>query len=108
MRKGEIYLVDLTGKGHQQRGFGPVIICSKKIGNLVSVVPMTSNLDAMRYGATCKIDKSDLNKLEMASVALVFQLRSINFRDFVSKVGELDVEDLKLIDDKIKEFLILK
>ena len=108
MKKGEIYLINLVGSGNQQIGLRPVVVYSKVVGNLVIIVPMTSNLDALRYNATCKVKKSLVNNLGVDSVALIFQLRAINVSNFGRKIGKLNKEDLDFINRELREFLDLK
>jgi mRNA-degrading endonuclease toxin of MazEF toxin-antitoxin module len=107
MNKGEIYLFNLFGRGNEQRGIRPVIIYSEIVGNVICVIPLTSSRNSLKRKFVVKIDKTDFNGLSEDSIALIFQIKSLDSRDFGKKIGKLNKEDLGLIDNKVKEFLKL-
>lgn len=108
MKKGEIYLVELFGQGHEQKGLRPVVIYSDKNANVVLVVPLTANRSALKYSFTYIVNSSKANGLSEDSIALIFQLRIIDYRKIKNKIGELEEAHLNDIDKKIKEMLKLK
>ncbi len=62
------------------------------IGSLptVLVVPLTSTQGAMRFDGTLLVQPDGQNGLTTASVALVFQLRAVDKRDCVQRLGLSD------------------
>jgi mRNA interferase MazF len=105
MKIGEIYLIKLSEiKGHEQSGFRPGIIVSKEIAGMIGVVPLTTKLNALRYHLSINIKKSLQNKLDSDSVALIFQLRSMDKRRIKTKLGEIEKNYLLEINKNIKEF----
>ncbi|MEN7981905.1 MAG: type II toxin-antitoxin system PemK/MazF family toxin [Nanoarchaeota archaeon] len=106
--KGDIYLVDLFGQGHEQQGCRPVIIYSEKNSNIVSIIPLTTNKSALKYHFTYNVKSSKENKLNEDSIALVFQLRIIDYRKIKNKLGNLEEIHLNEIDKQIKDMLKIK
>ena len=87
MKKGDIFLVDLSsGFGHEQRGFRPAILVSSFIAGMVVVIPLTTKFESLRFPYTLSIIASSVNSLEQNSVALVFQIKSIDKNFFFSPV----------------------
>lgn len=108
MKKGDIYLVDLSsGVGHEQHGFRPAILVSESIAGMVVVLPLTTNLEALRFPYTLSIIESSVNNLEQNSVALIFQIKSIDKNRLRKKIGILPSSDLKKIDSQMKKMLRL-
>lgn len=106
MKKGDIYFVNLSsGFGHEQYGFRPAVLISPSIAGLVVVVPLTKNLEALRFPYTLSIIDSSLNNLEQNSAALIFQIKSIDKNRLLKKIGVLSPSDLKKIDLQMKKML---
>lgn len=81
---------------------GLVIVDTKT--NMVLTIPLTSNIQALRFPDTIEIKKSKENKLEKDSIALVFQIQSLDKKRFVNKIGVLEDSYMSQID-KILERL---
>jgi mRNA interferase MazF len=101
MQRGDIVRVDLPAPkgapGHEQIGERPAIVvqASETIPNLstIVVVPLTGNADAIRFPGTFRLTANSENGLDTDSVALTFQVRSIDKRRVVRSIGRLsDVE----------------
>ncbi len=108
MKKGEIWLVDFPSTdGHEQSGTRPVIIISETEANIALVIPLTSNLQALRFPHTLEIKPSKLNGLSAISVGLAFQLRAIDKRRLKMMIGEIEEVHLKRIDALLKRLLEL-
>jgi mRNA interferase MazF len=69
----------------------------------VLIVPFTSTLAAARFAGTLVVQPDSQNGLRMPSVALVFQLRALDKRDCLQRLGFLDAQTfdqiLALLDD---------
>jgi len=104
--KGEIWLANLpqwTGK--EQLGKRPVLLMSKNVTNLIVAIPLTSNIKTEKYPYTLKIKPSDKNCLTKDSIALIFQIRAIDNKRLIHKIGTLEDSYLKEINQKLKELL---
>jgi mRNA interferase MazF len=80
--------------GHAQAGERPALIVQDDpwIASLptVLIVPFTSVLGATRFDGTLLVQPDAANGLTMPSVALVFQVRALDKRDFLHRLGALD------------------
>ncbi|MDD4148303.1 MAG: type II toxin-antitoxin system PemK/MazF family toxin [Candidatus Cloacimonetes bacterium] len=105
MKNGEIWLVDLSdAKGHEQRGERPAIIVGGANG-LVIAVPLTSNPTTARFSHTLPISPDAHNGLDVESVALVFQLTSLDRERFVHRIGTLDGQQRVAIMALIRDLM---
>lgn len=88
MEKGEIWLVEFpVSDGHEQGGTRPVILVADTNTNIAVVIPLTSNLQALRFPHTFSIEPDRANGLSAESVALIFQIRAIDKRRLMKKMG---------------------
>ena len=108
MKKGELWLVELpSSDGQEQEGLRPAIIFADTGIGIVTVIPLTSNLQALRYQYTYQIEKSKANGLGVDSIALIFQLRAIDSRRLKRKIGEIEGRHLNKINEIIIKYLNL-
>lgn len=108
MKKGEIWLVELPSSGGQeQEGLRPAIIFADTEIGIVTVIPLTSNLQALRFQHTYTIEKSKTNGLGTDSIALIFQLRAIDSKRLKKKIGELENRHVKKVNELIIKYLNL-
>lgn len=78
MNKGDVCIIKLiAGTGHEQFGERPAILVSDTKTGLVIVIPLTSNLNALKFPYVLTIFPDNQNKLNQKSVALLFQVRAI-------------------------------
>jgi mRNA interferase MazF len=99
MKRGEVWRVRIPpAPGHAQSGERPAIVVQedKFIASLptVPVVPFTSKLQAARFDGTLRIQPDNQNGLTLPSVALVFQLRAVDKRHCIQRIGVLDAVTL--------------
>ena len=81
MSQGDIVWVELPGgEGRAQAGRRPAVILQDGTLNLptVAVVPLSSQLAALRFPATVLLEPDAANGLRASSVALVFQVRAVD------------------------------
>lgn len=95
MKKGEIWRVLLpAAPGHTQSGERPAIILQELVFNnslpTTLIVPLTSKLAAVRFSGTLVIQPDPHNGLTAPSVALVFQMRTLDRRNCLKHLGLLD------------------
>jgi mRNA interferase MazF len=106
--RGDILLVTLPESDQrEEKGTRPAIAvqAGEEQSPLLMVIPVTSSLNALRFAYTVEIQPSELNGLTLPSVAMVFQLRSIDRRRIVRKIGQLEPDILASIDEKIWQLL---
>ena len=94
MNVGDVYWVEFPPRGgHAQAGRRPAIIlqsASRAAGlPTVLLVPLTTQLDALRFPGTVLVEADSQNGLRRASVALVFQLTAVDRRFVASRAGEV-------------------
>lgn len=115
MQRGEIVWVNfapaLNQPSHVQAWRRPAIICtnSSHYAQLatVSVVPGTSNLRALRFPGTFRVDPSGTNGLSDPTVFLACQIQTVDKRTVGSTVGICDPPDLAALDEALKSALAL-
>lgn len=113
MQRGDIVLVDLPQvagtSGHEQIGKRPALVvhndATRNNLSVIMIVPMTSNLAAQNFAHTISIQPSQKNGLNMPSVLLVFQLRAIDKRRIVRKIGMIETSILEQVSSELKSLL---
>jgi mRNA interferase MazF len=106
MKKGEIRLVEIPGLGgRSQNGMRPALVIADKNLPVVVVVPLTSNLQALRFSHTIRLSATNKNGLSADSVALIFQLLAVDRRFFRELLGCLDEQAIKKIDRALLDLL---
>ena len=107
MKRGEIWLVDLTdAKGHEQRGERPALIIGSANG-LIVVVPFTTTISTIRFSHTFSVTPAPHNGLDRESVALVFQIVALDRDRFIHRIGNLEEQQLQAIAALVKDLLNL-
>ncbi|MBD2490066.1 type II toxin-antitoxin system PemK/MazF family toxin [Aulosira sp. FACHB-615] len=91
----------------EEQGNRPAIAVQTDIAvsPMLMIVPVTSSLGASRFPFTVRIEPSVLNGLTLLSVAMVFQMRAIDPKRIIRKIGELEPEYLVQIDGEIWRML---
>jgi mRNA interferase MazF len=90
--RGDILLVSLPESDRrEEKGTRPAIAvqADEEQSPLLMVIPVTSSMGALRFAFTLEIQPSKLNGLTLPSVAMIFQLRAIDPRRIVKKIGRL-------------------
>lgn len=101
-RRGDMYYADLgQGIGSEQKGIRPVIIIQNDVGNkhspTVIIAAVTSKAHAKAKLPThCCIDAG--NGLELPSIVLLEQIRTIDKRRLSGYIGKLDEKHIRGID----------
>lgn len=72
---------------------------------MLMVAPVTSNLGALRFAFSARVEPSSENGLTVTSVVMVFQMRAIDKARIVRRVGRLSQEDITRIDAEIWRML---
>ncbi len=109
MQEGDVYFVEIPSSGgHEQAGLRPAIIVQaaglEKLPTVL-IVPLTSKLKAADFPFTFLIEPDQNNNLDVASVALVFQLRAIDKRRLENKIGKLGRKKFELLKQMLKDIM---
>lgn len=99
IRFGDIYLAELVGTGHQQRGVRAVIIAQNDMGNrfspTVEIIPLTARIHKARHLPTHVLLKADaINGLKQDSLVLAEQTSTIDKSSLIHRIGALSHEAL--------------
>ena len=87
MEPGEIWVVDIPATdGKEQRGQRPVVLVARLEAEMTMIIPCTSKLGARRFKHILELEPDFENGLEKISIALLFQMRSIDQKRFVKKI----------------------
>jgi len=104
---GDVWIVSLKDTiGHEMLGERPAIVVAIHVETeLVTVIPLTSNLEASRFPYTLKIKKTYSNGLRTDSIALIFQIRSLSYKRFIKRIGYIDALSMKRMKALLKDYL---
>ena len=99
---GDIYLANLVGAGHEQRGVRAVIIAQNNMGNkhapTVEIIPLSARVNKARHLPTHVFIKADkVNGLRVDSLALAEQTNTIDKSKLIHKIGSLSYDALVAI-----------
>ncbi len=78
MARGDVLLVSLPASdGREQNGRRPAVAVQTDVAGepMLMVAPITSNLKALRFKFSVKVEPSTENGLDLPSVVMVFQMR---------------------------------
>lgn len=101
-KRGDVWLVDLgqPRDGHEQAGRRPAIVFQTDDLSLLStvvIVPLTSQSRRAGFANTALIPAMEADQ-ECDSVALCHQIRALDRRKLIHKIGELAPERLSEIE----------
>ena len=106
MKRGEVWIVNLPiKKGKEQIGKRPCIFIADNETEMATIIPLTSNILALRFSNSFEIKKSKENGLDKDSVALIFQIQSLDKKRFLNKIGYLEEEMEEKLNKSIRQFL---
>ena len=108
MNVGEVYWVEFPARGgHAQAGRRPAIVAQEAKASAqlstVLLIPLTSQLDALRFPATVLVEADSANGLRRPSVALVFQLAAIDRRFMIDTTGRISESALRELWEALDE-----
>ena len=105
--RAEVWNIDLSGsRGHEQKGNRPGILWRDLDHvKMAIVIPCTTTQDASKFPHTHLISPNPKNGLSEDSIAMVFQIVSIDKKRLIKRLGELDAGDIIAIGAVLKEML---
>ena len=102
VKRGDLYLIRLTGQGSEQNGIRPAVIIQNDTGNQFSpttvIVPITS---ANKKDIPTHVKLSLSDGVMKPSVALCEQLQVVDKTRLLKKLGELKSNRIDDINKKI-------
>ncbi len=106
VKRGDIWLVNLDPTvGHEIRKSRPAVIIQNDLGNKYSpitiIAPITSQGIEKVYPIEVIVDKKS-SGLEKTSKVLLNQIRAIDKRRLIKRLGKVDYETMVKIDASIK------
>ena len=112
MARGDVLRVEIpVSEGHEQAGRRPAIAVQTDTTGAslptLMIVPLTGQLNALRFPHTILVEPSSENGLTQQSVLLVFQLRAIDRRRIVETIGHLEQHYLDQLDREMRLMLDL-
>ena len=114
VKKGELYFADLGKEksiSNVQKGIRPCLIIQNNVGNKFSntviVAPLTSKIKKTDLKVHIEIKKDKNNGLIENSIVLLEQLKTIDKSSLHNKIGVINNQDLKNIDEGLKVSLAL-
>lgn len=98
MKPGDVWIVNIPELGtHEQSGTRPAVIIARVTKTIVTVIPCTSNMTALRFPYTYLLEQTNGNGLAAPSVALIFHMRALDASYLKKKVGQVDKKTLTAI-----------
>ena len=108
MARGDVLLVTLPPSDRrEQSGRRPAVaVQTDQAGEpMLIVAPVTSNLAALRFSFTVRVEPSPENGLTLPSIIMVFQMRAIDKARIIRRIGRVSNEDMERIDAEIWRIL---
>lgn len=106
--RGDIFYADLgenKDKNSEQVGIRPVLIISNNMGNKYSptviIAPLTSQIKRTDLPVHIILTQDKENGLEMNSVVLLEQIKTIDKKKLFSKLGTICEEDLEKVNKSL-------
>lgn len=98
-----------AGVGREQSGRRPAVVAQDDIPGLPTllVAPLTSQLSALRFPHTLRVEPSPENGLSMPSVILLFQLQVVDKRRVLRVVGKLEEQYVEQFNSELRQMLKL-
>jgi mRNA interferase MazF len=108
MARGDVLIIELPASElREQSGRRPAVAVQMEVTGdpMLVVAPITSNLAALRFAFSVRVEPSPENGLTVPSVVMVFQIRAVDKQRIVRKIGQMGSEDMTRIDAEIWRML---
>ena len=103
LRRGDIWLVNFNpAQGSEQRGIRPALIIQNDVGNEVSPVTIVAAISSVTktYPINVEIKPSE-SGLEKDSVVKLNQIRTIDKKRLIKRLGRLDSFKMKAVNSAL-------
>ena len=115
MKRGDVYWADLEPRsGSEQRGRRPVVVVSNDGFNetpgwrSVIVVPLSTSEAQAARGPTAVALSRGAGGMKPGSVALCHQVTTLDRAKLTERIGTLQVEEIRFVEDGLKAALDLE
>lgn len=107
IKRGDIFYAELSPViGSEQGGLRPCVVIQNDMGNRYSptviIAPITSKMAKASLPTHIEIKKDDKNNLDMDSVILLEQIRTIDKKRLREHLGFVDAKLHKKINESLK------
>ncbi len=109
MQQGDVWIVALpmSPGGREQAGERPAVVIQDEIygqkSPLALIALLTSQLAALRFPGSVRIEPSVENGLRVPPVAMAFQARALDRTRFKRKIGALAEADLRAVLEELRK-----
>jgi mRNA interferase MazF len=103
LRRGDIWLVNFNpAQGSEQKGIRPALVIQNDVGNEVSPVTIVAAISSVTktYPINVEIKPSE-SGLEKDSVIKLNQIRTIDKRRLIKRLGRLDSSKMKAVNSAL-------
>ncbi len=114
MRRGDVILVHLPAPqgqpGREQFGTRPAVVIQSDLPEYailatVVIVPLTSQLKALSFSGSFRVEPTTENGLDVPSVVLTQQLRAVDKKRVQATIGRLSEADCSRLEAALKTLL---
>jgi mRNA interferase MazF len=106
MKPGDVWVVHIPELGtHEQSGIRPAVVIAQVTKTIVTVIPCTSNMMALRFPFTHLVEHTKENGLTVPSIALVFHMRALDASFLKKKIGQVDKKTLAAIRTQARRLI---
>jgi|SRR3989344_2277170 len=106
MKPGDVWVVQIPELGtHEQSGIRPAVVVARVTKTIVTIVPCTSNMTALRFPYTHLVEQTKENGLTAPSVALIFHMRALDSLYLKKKIGQIDKKTLTAIRTQARRLI---
>lgn len=110
MNPGDIYGVEFPVRGGRaQSGRRPAVMMQSAMATAqlptVLLVPLTTQMDALRFPGTALIEVTPVNGLSKPSVALAFQLTVVDKQFIGSYLGALSKSEMQAVQQALESIM---
>ena len=102
-RRGEIWLVNFNpAQGSEQKGIRPALIIQNDIGNEFSPVTIVAAISSVIKAYPINVEiKSSESGLEKDSVVKLNQIRTVDKKRLIRKLGEVTSSKIKAVNSSL-------
>ena len=103
LRRGDIWLVNFNpAQGSEQRGIRPALIVQNDVGNEVSPVTIVAAISSVTKAYPINVEiKPSESGLEKDSVVKLNQIRTIDKKRLIKRLGRLDSSKMKAVNSAL-------
>ena len=106
MKPGDVWIVHIPELGnHEQSGVRPAVVIARVTKTIVTIIPCTSNMVALRFPYTHLVEPTKENGLTAPSIALVFHMRALDASYLQKKIGQVDKKTLMAIRTQARRLI---